>query len=203
MTYKLTDDNAFRIDYEATTDKPTIANVTHHSYFNLNGEGNGTINDHILYIDSDFYTPTDAGLIPTGAILPVDGTPMDFRTPTAIGDRVDADFEALLFGKGYDHNYVLNNQDQGIRLAATVYAPQTGIVMDVLTEQPGLQFYGGNFMNGSEIGKAGKPYGFREGFCLETQHYPDSPNQAHFPSTVLNPGETYTHTCIYKFSVKE
>lgn len=203
MTYKLTDDNAFRIDYEATTDKPTIANVTHHSYFNLNGEGNGTINDHILYIDSDFYTPTDAGLIPTGAILPVDGTPMDFRTPTAIGDRVDADFEALLFGKGYDHNYVLNNQDQGIRLAATVYAPQTGIVMDVLTEQPGLQFYGGNFMNGSEIGKAGKPYGFREGFCLETQHYPDSPNQAHFPSTVLNPGETYTHSCIYKFSVKE
>jgi len=203
MTYKLTDDNAFQIDYEATTDKATVANITHHSYFNLNGEGNGTINDHVLYIDADYYTPTDAGLIPTGTIEAVEGTPMDFRTPIAIGDRVDADFEALKLGKGYDHNYILNKQGQGIRLAASVYAPSTGIAMDILTEQPAIQFYGGNFMDGTEIGKAGKPYGFREGFCLETQHYPDSPNQPQFPSTVVRPGETYTHTCIYKFSIKE
>lgn len=203
MTYKLTDDNAFRIDYEATTDKATIANITHHSYFNLNGEGNGSINDHELFIDADLYTPTDAGLIPTGAIDSVAGTPMDFRTPIAIGARVDDDFEALKLGKGYDHNFILNKQNTGIRLAATLYAPQTGIVMDVLTEQPAIQFYGGNFMDGTEIGKSGKPYGFREGLCLETQHYPDSPNHPDFPTTVLRPGETYTHTCIYKFSVKE
>jgi aldose 1-epimerase len=203
MTYKLTEDNAFQINYEATTDKATIANITHHTYFNLNGEGNGSINNHELFIDADSYTPTDAGLIPTGVIEPVEGTPMDFRTPIAIGERVDADFEALKLGKGYDHNYVLNNQGQGIRLVASLYAPTTGIVMDILSEQPAIQFYGGNFMDGTEIGKSRKPYGFREGLCLETQHYPDSPNQPSFPSTVLRPGETYTHTCIYKFSIKE
>lgn len=202
MTYKLTDDNAFEINYEATTDKATIANITHHSYFNLNGEGNGSITDHELFIDASFYTPTDSELIPTGEIALLDSTPLDFRIPTAIGERINDEFDALKLGNGYDHNWVLNNQNQGVRLAATLYAPQTGIFMEVLTDQPAIQFYSGNFMDGTEIGKSGKPYGFREGLCLETQHYPDSPNNSHFPSTVVLPGETYTHTCIYKFSTK-
>ncbi len=202
MVYQLTDDNEFKIEYYATTDAPTVLNLTHHSYFNLSGEGSATINDHVLYINSNLYTPTDAGLIPTGELAPVAGTPMDFTTPTVIGDRVDDDFEALKLGTGYDHNYVINKQKEGVELAASVYSPITNINMDVLTNEPAIQFYGGNFLTNTVKGKAGKLYDFRSSFCLETQHYPDSPNQPEFPSTVLNPGEQYRHTCIYKFSIK-
>lgn len=203
MTYELTNDNAFKVSYEASTSKPTVLNLTHHSYFNLHGEGNGTINDHMLYIDADYYTPTDAGLIPTGEIVPVAGTPMDFTTPTEIGKRVNDDFEALKLGRGYDHNYVLNQDEaKTMMLAATVYEPTSGRVMEVHTDEPAIQFYGGNFLDGSTTGKNGKTHEFRSGLCLESQHYPDSPNKPNFPSTVLNPGDTYSHTCIYKFDVK-
>lgn len=202
IVYQLTDNNEFAIEYYATTDATTVVNLTHHSYFNLSGEGSGTINDHVMYLNSAYYTPTDAGLIPTGEIAPVAETPMDFTTPTVIGERVNADFEALTLAKGYDHNWVINKQKEGIELAAKVTSPVSNITMEVLTDQPAIQFYGGNFMDGKVSGKAGKPYNFREAFCLETQHYPDSPNKPDFPSTVLNPGEQYRHTCIYKFSVK-
>lgn len=203
MVYTLSDDNDLKITYEATTDKSTVLNLTHHSFFNLHGAGNGTINDHILYINADYYTPTDAGLIPTGEIAAVAGTPMDFTTPTPIGKRVDDDFEALNLGNGYDHNYVLNQpEEKQMITAASVYEPTSGRYMEVKTDEPGLQFYGGNFLNGSAIGKNGKNYEYRAAFCLETQHFPDSPNKPNFPSTVLNPGETYTHTCIYSFGIK-
>lgn len=203
MKYILTDEDAFRIEYNATTDKPTVINLTHHSYFNLHGAGNGTINDHDLMINADRYTPVDSVLIPTGEMALVEGTAMDFRTPTAIGARVHADIDQLKMGKGYDHNYILNRTpDADLLLAATVHDPISGRSMEVYTTEPGLQFYGGNFLNGQDKGKNGMPYEYRSAFCLETQHFPDSPNQSAFPAAVLRPGETYNHICIYKFSAK-
>lgn len=203
MIYTLTNDNELKIEYSATTDKKTPINLTHHSFFNLKGEGNGTINDHILYINADKYTPVDSVLIPTGEIAKVENTAFDFRTPTAIGLRVDQENEQLKVGKGYDHNFVLNRETANdIELAASVYEPASGRFMEVYTTEPGLQFYGGNFFNGKTIGKYGKSLNFREAIALETQHFPDSPNQPNFPSTILNPGQIYSHTCIYKFSVK-
>lgn len=204
MTYKLTDDNEFHIEYEASTDKATVVNLTHHSYFNLAGAGAPTINDHILMLNADFYTPVNETLIPTGAIDSVGGTPMDFRTPVMIGERVnDTTFQQIKFGKGYDHNWVLNQVVPGTQvLAAKVTEPVSGRVMEVFTTEPAIQFYGGNFMTGN-TGKGGKVYPHRGAFCLETQHYPDSPNQAGFPTTVLRPGEKYAHVCIYKFSTEK
>ena len=202
VTYLLTNDNEIKIDYEATTDKATPVNLTHHSYFNLAGQGTGSILEHQLKIVADNFTPTDATLIPTGEIRPVAGTPMDFTTSEAIGARINDDYEQLKLAGGYDHNWVLNNQDGSLALAAEVYEPATGRVLQVLTTEPGIQFYSGNFLNGTITGKEGRVYEHRFGLCLETQHYPDSPNRPEFPSVILRPGETYTQTTIYKFSVK-
>lgn len=203
MVYQLTDDNEFIITHQATTDKPTVINLTHHSFFNLHGEGNGTINDHILMINADKYTPVDSVLIPNGELAYVNETPMDFRTPTEIGSRLGTDFEQLKFGGGYDHNWVLSRKsDSDLELAATVYEPVSGRYMEVLTTEPGIQFYGGNFFDGTIESKCGKTYDYRGSLALETQHFPDSPNRPDFPSTVLNPGENYHHVCIYKFGVK-
>jgi len=203
MIYKLTEENEFSIEYYATTDKPTVCNLTHHTYFNLSGEGSETILDHVLQINADGYTATDEGLIPTGEILPVAGTPLDFTNPTVIGERIEADFDPLKMGSGYDHNFVINKTGKKVELAATAHSPLTGIQMDIYTDQPGVQLYSGNWMNGTEIGKIGKAYMKRAAFCLETQHYPDSPNKPDFPSITLSPGETYRHTCIHKFSIKK
>lgn len=204
MTYKLTDNDEFYIEYEATTDKATVVNITHHSYFNLAGAGAPSINDHILTLNADNYTPVDDKLIPTGVVESVAGTPMDFRVPTVIGARVnDTTFQQIKFGLGYDHNWVLNKTVQGeLTLAARVSEPVSGRVMEIFTTEPAIQFYGGNFMTG-KTGKGGKVYPYRAAFCLETQHYPDSPNQPQFPSTVLRPGETYKHVCVYTFSVEK
>jgi len=201
LTYELTDSNEFKINYKATTDKPTIVNLTHHSFWNLHGAGNGDINDHVLMLNADKFTPVDSSLIPFGKLEPVKGTPMDFTTPTPIGERVGADFEQLKFGKGYDHNWVLNKKGNELSLAATVLEPKSGRYMEVWTTEPGVQFYGGNFM-GADTGKGGKAYVHRGALALETQHYPDSPNQPAFPSVVLKPGQTYQQTCVYKFGVK-
>lgn len=203
MIYQLTNDNEFIITHVATTDQPTIINLTHHSFFNLHGEGNGTINDHILMINADEYTPVDSVLIPNGEMAPVENTPMDFRQPTEIGNRLNNDFEQLKFGGGYDHNWILKREtSDGVELAATVYEPVSGRYMEVLTTEPGIQFYGGNFFDGSIIGKCGKSYDYRGSLALETQHFPDSPNRPDFPTTVLNPGKEYRQTCIYKFKTK-
>ncbi len=203
MTYALTPDNAFKITYRATTDKPTVVNLSHHGFFNLKGECAGTINDHLLTINADSITPVDSVLIPTGELMAVAGTPFDFNQATAIGDRVNDDHEQLRCGNGYDHNWVLRrNTADDVELAATVYEPTSGRVLEVLTNQPGLQFYGGNFFDGNGIGKCGDTFKYREAIALETQKFPDSPNQPQFPSTLLNPGEEYYHVCIYKFSVK-
>ncbi|MEX0363430.1 MAG: aldose epimerase family protein [Allomuricauda sp.] len=204
VRYVLTDDNQLQIFYEANTDQKTIVNLTHHSFFNLKGEGQGTILDHIIEINADHYTPVDSTLIPLGTIDSVAGTPLDFTTAKPIGQDVDADVEQLRHGGGFDHNYVLNpspkNKD-GFTFAARVTEPESGRVMEVYTNEPGMQFYSGNFMDGSVHGKNGEPYVYRGAICLETQHYPDSPNQPNFPSTVLEPGQTYTSACVYKFSV--
>ena len=203
MTYSLTADNAFKIEYSATTDKSTFVNLSNHSFFNLKGEGNGTINDHLLAINADSITPIDEVMIPTGELMSVDGTPFDFRHAQLIGQRVNEENEQLKNGSGYDHNWVLNKQMPGaIELAASVYEPQSGRLLEVYTDQPGLQFYGGNFFDGTGNGKYGATYNYREAFALETQKFPDSPNQPNFPSTLLKPGEVYHHVCIYKFSVK-
>jgi aldose 1-epimerase len=203
MTYQLTDKNEFIVTHNATTDKTTVINLTHHSFFNLHGEGIGSINDHILMINADKFTPVDSVLIPTGEIMSVDSTPMDFRTPTVIGSRLNENFIQLKLGGGYDHNWVLNRKtEKEPELAASVYEPVSGRYMEVWTTEPGIQFYGGNFFDGKTKGKRGGTYDYRGSFALETQHFPDSPNRPGFPSTVLNPGETYNHVCIYKFGVK-
>lgn len=203
MSYRLTDNNEFRIEYSATTDKATPVNLTHHSFFNLKGEGNGSINTHELCIAAHYYTPVDSVLIPTGELADVSGTPFDFRKPLPIGRRLNEENKQLDNCKGYDHNFVLNRKSGSeLEFAASVYEPSNGRYMEVWTTEPGLQFYGGNFFNGKTLGKSGKPYKYRESFALETQHFPDSPNQKGFPSTILEPGETYKHICVYKFSVK-
>lgn len=203
VTYTLTNANELRIDYEGITDQPTILNPTNHAYFNLSGLPQETILGHQLMIAADRYTPVDAGLITTGELAPVEGTPMDFRTAHTIGERIENDFEQLKFGRGYDHNWVLNDYTGAVRLAATLYDPASGRLLEVLTDQPGLQFYSGNFLDGSVVGKGGINYRFRTGLCLEAQHFPDTPNKPHFPPVTLQPGEVYRQTTIYRFSVKD
>lgn len=203
MTYALNADNEFKVDYTAQTDKTTHVNISHHSFFNLKGEGNGTINDHVLYINASNTTPVNKVLIPSGEIADVTGTPFDFRQPKAIGTDLGVENEQLANGGGYDHNWVLDRKtDDHMELAASVYEPASGRFMEVYTDQPALQFYGGNFFDGTTEGKYGRALKFRESIALETQKYPDTPNHDNFPSTLLNPGETYTHSCVYKFSVK-
>ncbi|GAP71558.1 aldose 1-epimerase [Candidatus Symbiothrix dinenymphae] len=203
MCYALTPENEFKVTYEAVTDKPTVVNLSHHSFFNLKGEGNGTILDHVLAINASRTTPVDNLLIPTGEIDSVEGTPFDFRTPTAIGERIEDENIQLKNGSGYDHNWVIDRRtEKEVEFAASLYEPESGRFMEVFTDQPAIQFYCGNFFDGTSTGKYGKPLNFRESVALETQKYPDSPNHANFPSTRLNPGEVYTQTCIYKFSVK-
>lgn len=199
VVYTWTDNNEIVMDYKCTTDKKTIVNVTNHAYFNLHGAGNGDILDHILTLKASAFTPIDSVMIPTGEIRPVANTPFDFTTPHAIGERINEPNEQLILGKGYDHNYILDNVDS---VDATVYDPVSGRVLEVITDEPGMQFYSGNFLDGTQIGHGGKPYNYRSGFCLEADHFPDSPNHPDFPSTVLNPGDTLKTQTIYRFSVR-
>jgi aldose 1-epimerase len=198
--YTWLEDNTLRLDYTATTDRPTIVNLTQHSYFNLAGRGD--VLGHEVMINANRFTPVDETLIPTGELRPVDGTPFDFRRPTPIGSRINRADEQLKFGNGYDHNWVINNPTGQLELQARVFEPTSGRVLEVLSTEPGLQFYSGNFLDGTLTGKAGRKYEFRHGFCMEPQHYPDSPNQPEFPSVVLRPGETYRNTIMYRFSVR-
>ena len=199
--YTLTDENELKVTFVAKTDKDTVVNLTHHSYFNLSG--GGTILDHLCYINADKTTPVDSGLITTGEIKPVDGTPFDFRAPTTIGERIDAADTVLQYGPGYDHNWVINQKQPGqVTLQARVSSPKTGIAMEVLSDEPCLQFYAGNFLDGTIVGKDGQVYQRRTGFCMEPQHAPDSPNKPNWPSVVLKPGQTFHNTIIYKFTAK-
>lgn len=203
VTYKITELNELKILYTGTTDKTTILNPTNHCYFNLTGSTDDTILEHIVYIDADYITRVDDQMIPTGELLEVKGTPMDFNTPRAVGENINEDYEQLILGSGYDHNYVLNNQNGSIRKVAEVFDPKSGRVLEVITDQPGLQFYSGNHLNDIKNGKGNKAYSRRAGLCLEAQGFPDSPNKPHFPSVVLKPGETYKQTTIYRFSNKQ
>ena len=202
VTYTLTEDNELKWEAQATTDAATVLNLVHHSYWNLSGDPTKTINDHVLQLEADAYLPTNAGLIPTGEKAPVADTPMDFTKPTAIGARVEADFEALKLGLGYDHCWVLR-PGSDVKLAARLVEPESGRVMEISTNQPAIQFYGGNFLDGKAIGKKGVAYNHRTALCLETENYPDAPNQPSFPSAVLKPGETYHHIMVHKFSVQK
>lgn len=206
VRYALTDSNELQIFYEAITDKKTIVNLTHHSFFNLKGEGNGNIESHLIEINADHYTPVNEKLIPTGELSSVAGTPMDFRVQKSIGQDINENFNQLDLAGGYDHNYVLNSNPtntDSLTFAARVIEPELGRTMEVYTNEPGIQFYSGNFMDGSVQGKNGNAYVKRGAFCLETQHFPNSPNQDSFPSTVLNPREKYTSVCVYKFGIVE
>jgi aldose 1-epimerase len=203
VTYWVNNNNELRIEYLATTDKDTVLNLTNHSYFNLAGAGNGDILQHVITLNADRFTPVDETLIPTGELKPVAGTPLDFTKPTAIGARIDdAKDQQMVFGKGYDHNFVVNGTPGQLRPAAKVSEPTSGRVLEVLTTEPGVQFYTGNFLDGTIKGKGGKVYPRRSGFCLETQHFPDSPNKPNFPTTVLKPGEQFKSTTVFKFSAQ-
>jgi aldose 1-epimerase len=199
VVYTWTDENELIMDYKVTTDRRTVLNITNHAYFNLHGAGNGDILDHEAVIRASAFTPVDSTLIPTGELRPVEGTPFDFRTPHLIGERIDEAYDQLVLGGGYDHNYVLDNVEQ---VDAEVYDPSTGRILQVITDQPGVQLYTGNFLDGTQTGRGGKVYQYRSGFCLETQHYPDSPNQASFPSVVLTPDEPFLSSTSYKFGVR-
>ena len=203
VTFSLTDDDAIDIRYSAETDRTTVVNMTNHSYFNLDGDPSKSNLDYLLTIDADAYTPVDSTFMTTGEIVSVEGTDMDFRTPTAVGARIDNDFEQLKNGKGYDHNWVLNTKGDITRPCATLESPVTGIVLDVYTNEPGIQIYAGNFLDGTLTGKKGIVYGRRASVCLETQKYPDTPNKPEWPSALLKPGEKYDSHCIYRFSVKK
>ena len=202
VTFTLTEDNAIDIDYEATTDKATVINMTNHSYFNLSGDGNNSIEGNELYVNASNFTPVDDTFMTTGEIAPVEGTPMDFRVAKAIGKDINADYDQLHNGKGYDHNWVLDTQGDKTVLAAELYCPESGIVLKEYTNEPGVQVYVGNFLDGTVTGKRGVTYNFRTAVCLETQHYPDTPNKPDWPTAVLRPGETYHSFCRFAFSTK-
>jgi aldose 1-epimerase len=201
VTYTLDDNDEMSIHYRARTDKTTVLNLTNHTYFNLAGEGKGDILEHSMTINAGRFTPVDAGLIPTGELKSVEGTPFDFRKPFPIGARINASHEQLKLGRGYDHNYALDRSGPGLELAARASEAATGRVLEVWTTEPGVQFYTGNFLDGTIIGASNSPYGHRSGFCLETQHYPDAPNQPVFPTTVLKPGEEYRSSTVWKFRI--
>ena len=203
VTFTLTDDNAIDIQYGAETDKPTIVNLTNHSYFNLDGDPSRDNSEYLLMVDADNYTPVDSTFMTTGEIVTVEGTPMDFRQPTAVGARIDDDFQQLKNGLGYDHNWVLNTKGDDSRACATLVSPKTGIKLEVFTNEPGIQVYAGNFLDGTLRGKKGITYGRRASVCLETQKYPDTPNKPEWPTAVLHPGEKYDSHCIFRFSVEK
>jgi len=199
ITYTWTDNNEIVMDYVCTTDKKTVVNITNHAYFNLHGAGNGDVLDHVLTLKASAFTPVDSVMIPTGEIRPVAGTPFDFTAPHAIGERIGDKYDQLVLGRGYDHNFILDNKEE---VDVTVYEPASGRVLEVITDQPGMQLYTGNFLDGKQYGHGGKQFNFRTGMCLESGHYPDSPNHPDFPTTILNPGDTLKTTTTYRFSVK-
>jgi aldose 1-epimerase len=202
VTYTLNDANELTIAFEAVTDKPTPVNLTNHSYFNLAGEGNGDILKHVLTLTADRFTPVDKNLIPTGEVVPVKGTPLDFTKPTVVGARINDSYQQMLFGGGYDHNFVLDGDGETLKLAARISEPTSGRILEVLTTEPAIQFYSGNFLDGTVVGKHGHAYQRRSAFSLETQHYPDSPNHTAFPSTILKPGKTLHSQTVFRFSAE-